>query len=113
MMGDRGRGGRGRGAGGRAGEGTWPPWAGRDYGRGSHYACGSSGIPGWWFLRRHLGGKLGPTDGWLRAIARLQGRPTMVNIQALIDDAKCFGTVRAMRWPDGVRCTECGSVEVT
>ena len=37
----------------------------------------------------------------------------MVNIQALIDDAKCFETVRAMRWPDGVRCPECGSAEVT
>src|SRR5919112_3182038 len=42
----------------------------------------------------------------------LQGRPAMVNIQALIDDAKCFETVRAMRWPDGVRCTECGSSDV-
>ena len=38
--------------------------------------------------------------------------PMMVNIQALIDDAKCFETVRAMRWPDGVRCPECGSAEV-
>ena len=37
----------------------------------------------------------------------------MVNIQALIDDAKCFETVRAMRWPDGVRCPECDSAEVT
>ena len=37
----------------------------------------------------------------------------MVNIQALIDDAKCFETVRAMRWPDGVRCPECSSAEVT
>jgi transposase-like protein len=37
----------------------------------------------------------------------------MVNIQALIDDAKCFETVRAMRWPDGVRCPECGCAEVT
>ena len=26
----------------------------------------------------------------------------MVNIQDLIDDAKCYETVRAMRWPDGV-----------
>jgi hypothetical protein len=26
-----------------------------------------------------------------------QGRPALVNIQALIDDAKCFETVRAMR----------------
>ena len=37
----------------------------------------------------------------------------MVNIQALIDDARCFETVRAMRWPDGVRCPGCGSAEVT
>ena len=37
----------------------------------------------------------------------------MINIQALIDDAKCFETVRAMRWPDGVRCPECNSAEVT
>ena len=37
----------------------------------------------------------------------------MLNIQALIDDAKCFQTVRAMRWPDGVRCPGCGCAEVT
>ena len=37
----------------------------------------------------------------------------MVNIQALIDDAKCFETVRGLRWPDGVRCPECGSAVVT
>jgi transposase-like protein len=37
----------------------------------------------------------------------------MVHIQALIDDAKCFQSVRLMRWPDGVRCPECGSAEVT
>jgi transposase-like protein len=37
----------------------------------------------------------------------------MVNIQALIDDAKCFETIRAMRWPDGVRCPGCGCAEVT
>jgi transposase-like protein len=36
----------------------------------------------------------------------------MLNIQSLIDDAKCFGTVRAMRWPNGVRCPDCGSAEV-
>src|SRR5947209_18601062 len=42
-----------------------------------------------------------------------QGRLTMVNIQALIDDAKCFETVRAMRRPDGVRCPGCGTAEVT
>ena len=37
----------------------------------------------------------------------------MVNIQALIDDAKCFETVRTMRWPDGVCCPECGSTGVS
>jgi hypothetical protein len=36
----------------------------------------------------------------------------MINIQALIDDAKCFETVRALRWPDGVRCPGCGSAGV-
>ena len=37
----------------------------------------------------------------------------MINIQALIDDFKCFQSIRSMRWPDGVRCPECGSAEVT
>jgi transposase-like protein len=37
----------------------------------------------------------------------------MLNIQTLIDDAKCFETVRAMRWPEGVRCSECGSADIT
>src|SRR3954468_4720909 len=37
----------------------------------------------------------------------------MVDIQALIDDAKCFETIRSMRWPDGVRCPGCGCAEVT
>src|SRR3954465_13137921 len=36
----------------------------------------------------------------------------MVNIQALVDDARCFESVRSMRWPDGVRCPGCGSAEV-
>jgi transposase-like protein len=36
----------------------------------------------------------------------------MLNIQALIDDAKCFETVRTLRWPGGVRCPECDSAEV-
>ena len=33
----------------------------------------------------------------------------MVNLQQLIDDAKCFAVVRELRWPDGVRCPHCGS----
>ena len=36
----------------------------------------------------------------------------MVNLQQLIDDAKCFGVVRELRWPDGVRCPSCGSSAV-
>jgi transposase-like protein len=36
-----------------------------------------------------------------------------VNIQALLDEAKCFETVRMTRWPDGARCPECDSAEVT
>jgi transposase-like protein len=33
----------------------------------------------------------------------------MVNIQDLIDDAKCYQTIRDMRWPDGVICPHCTS----
>jgi transposase-like protein len=36
----------------------------------------------------------------------------MVNIQDLFDDAKCFQTVRDMRWPDGVACPLCSSTSV-
>ena len=37
----------------------------------------------------------------------------MIPIQSLIDDAKCFETVRQMRWPDGVICPHCTSSQVT
>jgi transposase-like protein len=33
----------------------------------------------------------------------------MVNIQNLIDDAKCFAVIRELRWPGGVRCPKCAS----
>jgi transposase-like protein len=36
----------------------------------------------------------------------------MVNIRDLIDEAKCFETVRTMRWPDGVTCPHCSSDRV-
>jgi transposase-like protein len=36
----------------------------------------------------------------------------MVHIRDLIDDAKCFQTVRAMRWPDRVICPKCSSEAV-
>ena len=31
----------------------------------------------------------------------------------LIDDARCFETVRAMRWPQGVTCSHCHSPQIT
>ena len=36
----------------------------------------------------------------------------MVNIPDLFDDAKCYQTVREMRWPDGVTCPRCSSGSV-
>ena len=36
----------------------------------------------------------------------------MINLPNLIDDAKCFQTVRDLRWPDGVACPDCDSKEV-
>ena len=33
----------------------------------------------------------------------------MVNLQDLFDDAKCYQTIRDMRWPDGVTCPRCSS----
>src|SRR3712207_8776702 len=35
--------------------------------------------------------------------------PDLVNLSALIDDAKCFALVRQHRWPEGVHCPACGS----
>ena len=32
-----------------------------------------------------------------------------LTLLVLMDDQKCFEKVRSMRWPDGVRCTSCGS----
>ncbi len=44
----------------------------------------------------------------------LPARPRMVlNIQNLIDDGKCFETVRELRWPGGVTCPDCGNRNVT
>lgn len=36
----------------------------------------------------------------------------MLSIQNLIDDAKCFQTVRKMRWPERVACPSCGSTVI-
>lgn len=37
----------------------------------------------------------------------------LLDIQSLIDDAKCFQTVRDLRWPNGVSCPHCSSPVVT
>lgn len=37
----------------------------------------------------------------------------MLDLRALIDDSKCYETVRKLRWPKGVQCAHCESPEVT
>jgi len=37
----------------------------------------------------------------------------MLDLRSLIDDAKCYETVRKLRWPSGVRCARCDAAEVT
>ena len=37
----------------------------------------------------------------------------MINLQSLIDGAKCYETVRTLRWPEGVHCPHCASSQVT
>jgi transposase-like protein len=39
--------------------------------------------------------------------------PPLVNLSSLIDDAKCYDLVRQHRWPDGVRCPQCNSADLT
>lgn len=36
----------------------------------------------------------------------------MLKLHGLIDDRKCYEQVRALRWPDGVRCVACGASAV-
>ena len=37
----------------------------------------------------------------------------LIKIQELIDDAKCYETIRELRWPTGVHCPHCGCQRVT
>jgi hypothetical protein len=37
----------------------------------------------------------------------------MINLQSLIDDAKCYETVRQLCWPEGVHCPHCYAHQVT
>jgi len=36
----------------------------------------------------------------------------MINIQHLIDDAKCYEAIRELRWPEGIKCPKCGTNQV-
>lgn len=35
-----------------------------------------------------------------------------LSIQQLVSNAQCYETVRALRWPDGVKCPHCHSSQV-
>ena len=37
---------------------------------------------------------------------------TPITIRKLISEESCYETLRQLRWPEGVRCPFCGSVEV-
>ena len=37
---------------------------------------------------------------------------SLINLQSLVDEAKCFDMVRRLRWPEGVRCPICESDKV-
>src|SRR6476469_6406598 len=77
---------------------------------------GSRWIPGWWFARgpkslqsaRSVGPLVGSTSHGLRHPRRC----SMVNLQNLFDDAKCYQTIRDLRWPNGVTCPRCSSASV-
>lgn len=36
----------------------------------------------------------------------------LINLQTLIDEQKCYETVRQLRWTEGVTCSKCGSKSV-
>ena len=38
-----------------------------------------------------------------------KGSHNILNIRGIIDDAKCFHTVRELHWSDRVGCAHCGS----
>ncbi len=43
----------------------------------------------------------------------LGNEQNLLNIYDLIDEAKCYQSVRELRWPDGiVRCPHCESTQV-
>ncbi|MBV8887626.1 MAG: transposase [Chroococcidiopsidaceae cyanobacterium CP_BM_RX_35] len=38
--------------------------------------------------------------------------PVLINLQTLIDEQKCYETVRQLRWSEGVTCSKCNSLHV-
>lgn len=50
---------------------------------------------------------------WFEFALRSLHTEGMLKIQNLIDTAKCYETVRQMRWPAGIACPHCTSQEVT
>jgi transposase-like protein len=44
-----------------------------------------------------------------RGTLAIMAAADLVNLSALLDDAKCFALVRQHRWPEGVCCPGCGS----
>ena len=38
--------------------------------------------------------------------------PVLINLQTLIDEQKCYETVRQLRWPEGVTCSKYNSHHV-
>jgi transposase-like protein len=49
----------------------------------------------------------------MQLFVRIARSRTVVNIRKLIDDRKCFETVRELRWPQGVTCPHCDSSRIT
>ncbi len=45
-------------------------------------------------------------------IRRIERCTQMLNIKNLIDDEKCYDTVRQIRWPNGIKCAHCRSEQV-
>ncbi len=79
----------------------------------AHYRVGSCQVPGWWCWRVSdvMAGARAAT--WLaRGVFAIMAASDLVNLSGLMDDAKCFALVRQHRWPEGARCTGCGSASV-
>ena len=35
----------------------------------------------------------------------------LINLSALLDEAKCFALIRQHRWPEGTRCLGCAKAQ--